>query len=194
MDKEDVRSKQAAVLFGKGWSEWLGYTSFVEYLSSIPDVPPWFEDPRFDRVKLVDARIPLLDAARCAGLICRSANYDEYHVLPMLPAVYWIHCQDGRRHHGKKFGDIRYSFRDGERGMRAIEGVALYAQDPTVLTSHLVELPLSFYREYGRRGRHEYIAKLRLEYGVPGLFSVMAGVGRRQNSGIASCVVLGQVQ
>lgn len=189
---DDIRETQARNLFQLGWGAIIGFARFDDYLASIPEVPSWSEDKRFDRIVLVDVRIPLSEACRCAGL--HSFQHDPRFEEPArahMPAVYWMRCQDGRRYRGLKLGEVRY--RRDERGMMAAEGVALYAQDPRVLIQHNIDLPGSSVRWIRLRGHNIDIAKLKCEkysQQPAGLYLCRAGVGPRESTGVGTCIVL----
>jgi hypothetical protein len=55
-------------------------------------------------------------------------------------SVYWIRCQDGGRHLGRSVKEAESKFEAGEQGLSAIEGLALVAQMPELLTSQYLDL------------------------------------------------------
>lgn len=154
----DIRRVQAKILWDKDWGK-EQFDSFEAYLASIPVVPvfpeAWRE--RFNRVILVDARIPLTKACGFAGLKYSGtdATFKDYNTVPARPKVYWLNCRDGRRNCVTAPFAWRHGFLKDERALIAIEGVALYAQDPAVVQGHFVDLPGSV-----RVGRMRYVACL----------------------------------
>lgn len=149
----DLRVAQAWKLQNAGWAAALGYTSFDDYLTSIPLVPKWPSswEQRFDRTILVDARIPI---TRACELLSVTFLGDDETLVDFQPekaqqGVYWIRCQDGRKNHDLSVRDVRRAWPDDEMGLTAAEGLALYLQDPLVLTNHFLVLPGSVLRRRG---------------------------------------------
>lgn len=141
MSTRNARRTQAQVLWDKGWGNALHFKTFEGYLKTIPPVPKWPAgwEERFDRLLLVDARVPLAKAAKLAkfwGPDDKEKPDDTHHYTEALPEVYWLRCQDGRRHRGQSAQDASEGFLRDERGLMAIEGIALYLQDPSVVTRH----------------------------------------------------------
>ena len=164
----DDRIRQATILWEKGWGRELGVASLEAYLATIPPVPEWPVDwtVRFDRTVLVDARLALTTSCRLAGL---GFPGNDSTLVPFDPAktlsgVYWMCCHDGRRNRNKAPRDCRASFASAEVGLTDIEGVAIYAQDPTVIEGHYMDLPGSVRAEH-----RESVACLGLWDGRPGL-------------------------
>jgi len=126
------RNRQAEVLWEAGIGRELGYSGIQAYLATIPEPRPNPDPKRFDRLVLADRRLQLHQ-------MCRLLNV-AYHLnaaAPLLqdadlPPVEFIWCQDGRRDHYRS-GTIDERITDGERGMSAVEGLCLYAQQRTVL-------------------------------------------------------------
>lgn len=147
----DLRTAQAKVLWDKGFGRELEIASFEAYLETIPAIPAFPEawKKRFDRVILVDARVRLTRACKLAGFKYggSDATFKDHTSVPARPEVYWLSCQDGRRNRGKAPFVCRDGFPKDERALVAVEGVALYAQDPTVIHGHYVDLPGSVHAD-----------------------------------------------
>ncbi|TAK04957.1 hypothetical protein EPO33_03085 [Patescibacteria group bacterium] len=144
IDPTDLRATRAKAFWDKGWGRELGIDSFEAYLATIPELPVWPEawKERFDRVILVDQRLPLTKCCALAGLKFdgSDATFVDHESIPTRPAVYWLNCQDGRRNRGKAPFACRDAFPEDERGLTAIEGVALYVHVPKVISGHYVDL------------------------------------------------------
>lgn len=152
-ERQELRSAAAFKLYDAGWGRELGFNSFEDYLGTIPPVPdfPAGWRGRFDRTVLVDARLPL---KKMCGLLEIEFLGDEDTWVDYVPEktkhdVYWIRCQDGRKNHGRNVRDCRKAFAAYEVGLTAIEGIALFAQDRSVLDDHFPELPGSVLRRRG---------------------------------------------
>ncbi|MBI4276274.1 hypothetical protein HY629_00330 [Candidatus Uhrbacteria bacterium] len=141
---KEERLKQAKTLFDKGWGEAPGYTTLDQYLDTIPDAPPQPEQwkGRFDRLVLVDDRIPLTKACQLAELKFDGDDqtFVQFDSSVPAPGVYWIYANDGRQNSGLIIDSCRAAFRSDERGLTAIEGISLYIHDSTSIQNHTMDL------------------------------------------------------
>jgi len=138
------RIAQAKTLWNKGFGR--AFDSFDAYLATIPDVPEELRphDERFQYLILVDARLGLKKSCELAG---GKSHEDEQSLRHFGPArtseVYWMRCLSGRCNRGKSARRcyIRCSEEcPGGMGLTAIEGVALYIQNPDVIEGYYINL------------------------------------------------------
>lgn len=131
----DVRQTQARVLWDNGWGR-ARFPSFESYLATIPSLPRPPADPRFSRAVLVDSSMRLADACRVLGL---EFGGDEC-VFNFPPSrgpdaeVYWIWVVASASNVGQTPFHVMQACWTTERGVTALEGVALFAQYPHVLS------------------------------------------------------------
>lgn len=130
----DVRGAQARVLWDNGWGRGR-FPSFELYLQTIPAIPHAPVDARFCRPVLVDTSMHLTDACRVLGL---EFGGDEC-VFSFPPSrapdaeVYWMWVIAKSANLGETPYHVVQSCWTTERGVNAIEGVALFAQYPHML-------------------------------------------------------------
>lgn len=138
---KDERYRQAQNLFDKGWGKVLGLRSFVEYLATIPDAPlrPERWKDRFDRLVLVDDRIPFSKACEYAGLSIEEPGFVPHATAPTT-SVYWMYANDGRHNERTEPDVCRQLFLADETGLNTVEGVSLYLTDAGVINSFTIEL------------------------------------------------------
>ena len=131
----DVRVMQARALWDNGWGRGR-FASFEAYLQTIPLVPRAPIDPRYGRAVLVDTSMRMVDACRVLGL---AFGGDEC-VFNFAPSrgpdaeVYWIWVISSCANAGMTPYHVVQSCWTSERGVTALEGVALFAQYPHVLS------------------------------------------------------------
>lgn len=135
----DIRIAQARILWNLGWGIELGYTSFEDFLATVPGLPKWPDEYKthFDQAILVYApdKLSLVTACHLTGIsVARNVdNVVPYYSFQEKREVYWIYCQSGRRHCRKSAQYCRKSCAKFEIGLSAFEGVSLFAQDRSVL-------------------------------------------------------------
>jgi len=151
---DDPRVVQAKQLWDRAlFGHAQGFNSFKDYLATIPEIPTFPESyaDRFPLLVLVDARLPVV--RQCPLLGVNFSGDDQTFVdyerkTAKTGKVYWIRAQDGRKNNGKSAHACREAFGDDEVGLSALEGLAIYAQNPDDLKGRAMELPGSV-----RRGR-----------------------------------------
>lgn len=132
----DVRSAQARMLWENGWGR-RRFASFEAYLQTIPPLPRAPVDVRFGRPVLVDTSMRMVDACRVLGL---AFGGDEC-VFNFPPSrapdseVYWMWVVTSSSNVGTAPFNVVQACWTTERGVTALEGVALFAQYPHVLSS-----------------------------------------------------------
>ena len=150
---DDLREAQAKCLWDKGFGE--KFDSFESFLSTIPEIPEKLksDDQRFPLLVLVDARLGVTKSCGLAGLKYAGNNQTFEDFDPKkarTEQVYWMRARDGRKNLGKTIKTCRENFSQNEIGLTALEGVALYLQNPKVINGHCLDLPGSVPR--GGRG------------------------------------------
>lgn len=140
---DNVRTRQAKVLWDLGWGVELGYAMFDEYLENIPHICNWPGGyaKRFDQVCLCDGRLPLGVACRLTGVKIDFGLDDFRMVAEASGYPYWMYCHNGQRNCGRNTWTCRLEFAAHEVGLCASEGVALYAQGRSALQDHDIDLP-----------------------------------------------------
>lgn len=150
---EDRRTTQAWRLYDAGWGRELGQPSFQDYLATIPLVPDWPADwhEQFDRVILVDARLPLTKMCELlhVDILGDDETFVDFHPEHALQGVYWMRCQDGRKYHNVSIRQCWKKFGPNEVGLTAAEGLCLFLQERGVLEDHFPVLPGSVLRRRG---------------------------------------------
>ncbi|MBI4276275.1 hypothetical protein HY629_00335 [Candidatus Uhrbacteria bacterium] len=143
--------RQARTLWAKGWGDAIRvpvagfanktlprYNTFEEYVQSIPEPPPQPEQwkGRFDRLVLVDERISVLEACEELGLAFAGAQRRFKTVSAAKPesGVRWMWCNDGKENQSRTPMQLRLSCPKDQTYLTVFEGIALYAQDPTLIT------------------------------------------------------------
>jgi len=173
---EEQRRIQAKRLWDKGFGDVIGCESFEQYLETIPEIPERPQDlPEHFKLILVDARIArdnnlggLVAVCELLGVTFSGntntlVSHDPKHKVK--EDVYWMWCQDGKQNCNKSVKTCRKQFaKSGEIGLNAMEGLAIFAQNPDVLKDHCIDLPSSV-----RSGGREGCAQLRLWRDRPGL-------------------------
>lgn len=137
------RLAQARALWDAGFGMEVGAKTFAEYLQGIPSVPDELkhENSAFPHLILVDARVAASAACRLLGVQPKGNDMTaQMKHLNEKGSVYWIRCQDGGRHLGRSVKEAESKFEAGEQGLSAIEGLALVAQMPELLTSQYLDL------------------------------------------------------
>lgn len=139
---------QAKVLWNRGWADVIAaetngrtrYRNFGEYLASIPDIPafPKTWDARFPHLVLVDRRIQIDKTCCLLKVWFRGGNESIvpfHHKQVPRASVYWMRCNYGGKYCRFSPSGVRRRFasRGDERGLDALEGLALYAQYPGLL-------------------------------------------------------------
>jgi hypothetical protein len=171
----DQRLIQAKVLWDVGWGQVLGHKTFQSYLETIPP-PPGFlaeEEAEFPMLVLVDARLPLVTACRLTAVACPEEVTKYGERLAPLPSstttiewrlrtggVYWIRVNLEPKTAGASALEVAQ--RLSHDGLSAFEGIALFAQDRTVIQDRFLNLA------GGLVGR-ERIACLGFQRGLPNL-------------------------
>jgi hypothetical protein len=92
----------------------------------------------------VDARLGITTSCKFAGL--EYAGNDQTFVdfdpsKARTEKIYWLRCQDGRDRRGYSANDCQSRLDTDEFGLIAMEGVALYIQEPKVVRNHRLLLP-----------------------------------------------------
>lgn len=145
---DEVRRAQAKVLWDLGWGWGVNgdfCPSFEAYLKDIPHLPTFPVEylPRFDRVRLVDTRLPLADACRLAGISFCECDVDTF--VPFYPSaipsepIYWMSCEVD--HCVSTVQTWRSIKPLSVTGLSIVEGIALYVQDRGRLFNQLIALP-----------------------------------------------------
>lgn len=147
---DDPRDRQAKILWDKGFGE--GFDSFDAYIASIPEIPEKLktDDNRFPLLVLVDARLGITKSCELTSLKYNGNDLTFEDFDPKkarTEKVYWMRCQDGRKNRGKSVQTCRENFASDEIGLIAMEGVALYVQNPKVIEGHYLDLVGSVHRE-----------------------------------------------
>jgi hypothetical protein len=146
LTSSDPRISQAKRLWDKGFGE--NVESFDVYLAGIPEIPEKLlaNDERFPLLVLADARLGITKSCELAGLKYggNDQTFEDFDPKKARNSqVYWMRCQGGRRNRGKSVKACRDSFAKGEIGLTAMEGVALYVQNPEVIKGDFLDLPSS---------------------------------------------------
>lgn len=170
---KDQRSAQAWKLYYAGWGAELDYGSFKDYLATVPPVPDWPAKWKktFDRTVLVDARLPLRRMCELCGIDYLGDDDTWVDFIPekARQGVYWMNCQAGDKKRGQNVRDCRKAFASFETGLSAVEGIALFLQERSILEDYFLVLPGSVLR---RRG---LVAFLRRGEKGPGLDWIPGG-------------------
>ena len=154
----DIRLAQAQRYRHLGVDTSLGFTSFEDYLASIPEIPAALlaDDPEFSLLVLVETRLGLKKLCDLGDIAFNGGGddtfiaYDDRHCELTVPT--WIRVQDGRRNRNRSGRDYRKTFGQGELGLTALQGVCAYLQHPQVVSeasqngAHTMNLLGSVYR------------------------------------------------
>lgn len=159
-----IRETQAQRLFDLGFGRVLGCKYFDEYLNgtdaveAIPQIPTFpAEQVRLfgrENIWIVDGRVAekvgLKEYFRLVGLAYsgKDHTFEPYDPKRERFGVRWMIGQDGYRNRGREANDCRERFHSFEVGMDAIEGGAVYGQNPKVINEHYwMDLPGSVHYE-----------------------------------------------
>lgn len=159
------RLRQARALWEAGFGKALGFADFSSYLESLPPVPSSLipAHAAFPELILVDARLALPQMSYLLGVRLvgegMDAHQKEFH---MMSAPYWIRCQIGTKLQGRSVHEVEKSFTTDERGLLIREGLAVYAQKPTLLQQQYLDLPNSQHPAFA-----ESVACLGIWKGIP---------------------------
>ncbi len=138
---ETLRETQACRYWETNIAGKLGFTSFRDYLATIPELPKELEG--FDLV-LVDARLSLADLCKHANVRCRWSTEVLTSTKPAKAEtsdVYWMPSL--RRYPGSlTMSEWRQqlAMSSEEVGLTPKEGIALYLQKPTCLDGRSIAL------------------------------------------------------
>ncbi|MEK7500212.1 MAG: hypothetical protein AAB649_06460, partial [Patescibacteria group bacterium] len=102
--QERVLGQQAHALWAHGFGRALGYLDEFEYIRDLPNVPsfPPVYDDRFDRLVLVDTRVPLETQCELLGVGCLGNDkIVDLEANSSVQSVFWMMCQDGSRYISK---------------------------------------------------------------------------------------------
>jgi hypothetical protein len=182
--------RQTLALWERGFGQALAFSSLDHYRAVIPLSPRNPDPSRFDRLVLVDRRVPISIACQILG-VDLHVNASELVDIE-LPSgkrgspVGFIWCQDGRRRRGSDVPSVLQSLPSSdEAGLTAIEGLCLYAQDRFVLTHPgdlSMELPLTSSRSYmmqRTRLRRAGMNHVELDWTGGGVMDSYGGVATR---------------
>lgn len=140
---DESREAQARLLHNWGFG---GKSSFVKYLSSVPEIPEALkaDNDRFPELVLVDTRLPISKICKLLGIEFPGIAENCVDLDPKTVktnTVYWIRAQDGRKNRGKSVRTCRESFAEDEVGLSVYEGLALFIQNPMALKGRCMGLP-----------------------------------------------------
>lgn len=147
----DQKTVQARILFEKGWGKSLGFVDFESYLKTIPPVPETLRMPseEFPFLVLVDARVSVKGVCELLGVVLKG-NHQTHEMasLQSTSSPYWIRCQDGQKNLGMSTQETISTFDANEQGLNEIEGLSLFAQHPSLLNTHYLDLPKSVHEGF----------------------------------------------
>ncbi|MBI2483167.1 hypothetical protein HYV74_03250 [Candidatus Uhrbacteria bacterium] len=158
--KKDPRETQAFHLWTLGIGDQLGYTSFAEYLATVPRIPE-FPDryfAQFPNLVLVDARLTARCYAKLGGFVLvngleKETRPDDYN-LGFVPYgsidpgthQYWMRANlRGFAEHSMH--DVRDMISDDTVPCSLLEGIAGYLQHPTRMRNARTALGGSVWRK-----------------------------------------------
>ncbi len=124
----DVRGMQARTLWSNGWGR-RRFMSFEAYLQTIPKIPHAPVDARFGRLVLVDTSMTIVDASRVLGLAF-GGDESVFNLPPSRAPdaeVYWMWIRANYSNANVAPFDVVQSCTARERGLTALEGVAVFA-------------------------------------------------------------------
>ncbi len=174
---ENLRESQARRLFDLKFGDVLDCSTFEQYLDatgkdSFEPVPMVSAFPAThirlfgtQGITIADGRVAekvgLKEYLRLVGLAYGGENdtFEPFDPKRAKSGIRWMIGQDGYRNRNRKPSDCRKTFAPFEVGMDAIEGGAVYAQNPSVIGTqqdpHYLYLSGSVHRR--DRGRYAYL-------------------------------------
>jgi hypothetical protein len=171
--------------------------SVEQYTASIPGLIPRRCDrpERFNRLILVDRRLRVVKTAELLNVQLDATMTDDFledFWIRDYPEVEWVWCQDGRSARNTSIAHCREGGFQPlvEIGMTAIEGLCLFARDPSVTDEpddHIIDLPGSTYRDaridahVGHALLYRQSGRIRLEWGSYHGSNILCGCASRRD-------------